>query len=119
MKPDVKRSIFFIIGIILSVVPPAAATLLYFPLWQQKGATAVVSGFAVLLLLISALPLWRLIKRILTSPSVWSIWLILFIIFALLCAIADEMKVICFVGFVSNAIGAVFFKLASRTKKTD
>ena len=31
-------------------------------------------------------------------------------------AIADEMQVISFVGFISNAIGAIFFKLSAKEK---
>lgn len=116
MKPKVKRRILFIIGLFVSVLPAMTATLLYFPLWQAKGAHAIVSGFALLLLLVSALPLWRFIKRTLSSPAVWSVWLMLFIIFALLSAIADEMKIIAFVGFVSNAAGAVFFKLSYKAE---
>lgn len=118
MKPDARTSVYFIIGTVLSVVPATLSVLMYFPLWQEKNVAAVVSGFTLLLLLISGLPLWRLMKRALASPSVWTVWLILFVIFALLSAIANEMKVICFVGFVSNALGAVFFRLAkSRASK--
>lgn len=116
MKPDVKRRIFFAIGMLVSVLPVLTATLLYFPLWQQKGAHAVVCGFSLLLLLVSALPLWRFIKHALSSAAVWGIWLTIFIIFALLSAIADEMQVISFVGFISNAIGAIFFKLSAKEK---
>ena len=50
--------------------------------------------------------------RILKSPAVYTLWLIAFIAFSSLSRIADEMTVISFFGFISNAAGAVLFRLA-------
>ena len=101
-------------AILACVIPPLAATLSYFPLWMRRGDAYVLSGFALCLVIISLLPFYKQMTRLLRSPASYLIWLILFIFFFLLSKIADEMTVISFVGFVSNLIGAIIFKLAHR-----
>lgn len=107
----IKRTALRLIGLALSVIPPAVATLMYFPLWREKGAVSVVSGFAVLLLILAAVPAIRYIKERFKTPSAHVMWLLLFIIFLSLSKIADEMTVISFVGFLSNLTASFFFRL--------
>ena len=116
MNKLVKRIVFTSLGLIFSVIPPALAVLLYFPVWVKSGAEYVVSGFAALLMIISLLPLFRLIRRALKSPSAYVIWLILFLVFLLVSRIADQMIVISFTGLVGSLIGAIFFGLAKRCR---
>ncbi len=108
-----KRSvILFLLGIIASTLPVASCVVLYFPLWESKGGGAIISGFSILLLALSALPLFKLWQRLLKSPSAHTVWFILFIIFFISSRIADEMTVISFVGFLGNLVGAIFVKLS-------
>lgn len=97
-----------------ATVPTAVAVLLYFPLWRSVGAEAVVSGFAVLLLALAGVPLFRYFKRRAKSPSAQTMWLIIFLFFLALSRIAEQMTVISFVGFLGNAFASVLFKLAER-----
>lgn len=113
MKAKLYKGIILrTLGIVVSVLPPAITALSYFPLWCAAGGEYVVSGFVALLLLLCVLPLFNIIKALLRSPSVWVMWLIAFIAFFSLSKIADEMVVISFIGFVSNVVGAILFKLA-------
>ncbi len=114
MKAKTKRAILFILGFAVSVIPAALAILSYFPIWIERGNGALFSGLTFLLLLIASVPLWKAIKRILSSPSAPILWFILFIAFYSLSKIADEMTVISFIGFVSNLIGALLFKLSRK-----
>ena len=66
-----------------------------------------------MLLLISALPIYRFIKAHIESFAVWGVWLVFFILFFLLERIAHEVTVISFSGFVGNLVGAILFKLSS------
>lgn len=102
------------LGLVLSVLPPTLATLSYFPIWIAEGGEFVASGLSLLLLLVSFLPLWNLIKRLLASPSVFTVWLIAFIAFFALSRIADEMTVISFIGFIGNLLGAICYRAAKR-----
>ena len=112
MKGGLRYFLFSTAGIILSVLPPVAAILVYFPLWLGKGGKEVLSGLSLLLLLVAVIPLFRVIKKIFESPSAPVIWLTVFIIFFMLRSIANEITVISFIGFVGNAVGALMFKLA-------
>ena len=109
-----KKPILRAAALAISILPSAITALLYFPLWAERGSGAVLSGFAAFLLLLSALPLYRLVKRLLSSPSVWVMWLFTFILFYTMSRIADEMTVISLVGAISNAIGAILFRIAGR-----
>lgn len=108
------NSILHILGISLCVIPPALCTLCYFPLWTKSGSATTIAGGAALLLVISAIPMIKLIKRHFSTPASYVFWLIAFIIFSLVSRVAHEMTVITFVGFISNLIGAIIFWIAKR-----
>ena len=109
-----RRLLLKFIGLFFSTVPAVAAILTYFPIWAKRDVGALISGFTLVLILIALIPLWRVIKRIFKTPSAYLIWFLIFVAFLLLSHICDEMIVISFTGFISNLIGAVFFKLARR-----
>ena len=104
------------LSVAVSVIPVVISTLSYFSLWRQRGSTALLSGTAVLLLFIASAPLFKLIRRALASPSIPLVWLVFFLLFFTLRSIADEITVISFVGFISNSIGALIFKIALKYK---
>ena len=110
----IKLAALRLLAIAISVIPPAVATLLYFPVWSAAGGELMMSGGTALLLVIAAMPLYNVVKAKLRSPAIWSIWLAAFTAFLFLSRIANEMTVICFVGFVSNLIGSIIFRLAGR-----
>ena len=114
-----RKAVFSGLGLIFSIVPVLTAILLYFPIWNERGGGTVLSGFALLLLLLAFVPLFRMIKAALKSPSSYTMWFIVFIIFFMLSKIADEMTVISFVGFVGNFVGSLFFKAARRIERRD
>ena len=109
-----KRSLLKVIAILSCTVPPISAVLLYFPLWREMGAEAALCGFTVLLLILCMIPFFSTIKRALSSPSATTMWLMFFLIFALISKIAEQMTVISFVGYIGNLVGSVFFKLSER-----
>lgn len=100
------------LGFSLCIVPPLICTASYFPIWKES--TQALSGGALLLLLISSIPIYKLIKRKLSSPASYIIWLVLFVVFFTLSSIAEQMTVISFFGFVGNLLGAICFKIAKR-----
>ena len=102
------------LGLMCSVIPPLLAVITYFPIWTDKGGSAVLSGTAILLLLICFLPLYKLLGNYLRSPSAPVVWLVVFLAFFALAEIADEMKVIAFWGFIGNLIGTFLFRIARK-----
>lgn len=113
---NAKRFTLVALSIAVSVIPVAAAALGYFSLWRERGSAEVLSGTALILLLLASAPLFKLIKRALASPSIPLVWLVFFLLFFTLRSIADEITVISFVGLISNSIGALLFKLAQKYK---
>ena len=105
------------LGLLISVGAPALATVTFFPLWQRAGGGALLSGFALFLLLLCSVPLLKLIKRVLATPSAPIVWLLVFTFFFIFERIASEVTVIALVGTVSNVIGAILFKIASTNRR--
>ena len=113
-----KRTLFYVLGIFFSVVPPTLATLFYFPLWIASGAHATVSGLCLFLLTLCALPLLRYLKEPGRSPSLPTLWGIVYLLVRALSAIIEQLLVISFVGLLSNLVGALFFRLSKRGERT-
>lgn len=109
--------LLYALGLCIAIIPPTAAILCYFPVWVERGGEYLLSGIAVLLLLIAFIPLSKLIKRALASASALTVWTALFIIFLAVSKIADEMVVITFVGMLSNAVGGGLMKIGERVKR--
>ena len=114
-----KRHALTLVGILVSVIPPALAILLYFPVWKSAGAVSVVSGFGMLLLTLASVPIFRIIKERFKSPSAHVMWLVLFVLFFALSKIADQMIVISFIGFVSNFSASFIFRAARGERDED
>jgi hypothetical protein len=110
-----KRTLLRVTGLALCVLPPALAVLDYFPLWLADGRKTT-SAFAFLLLLLCALPLWRQIKRWLASPSVWMLWLFVFVFLSLFASIIEGLTAVAFFGFLGGLPGALLLKLADRDR---
>lgn len=100
-------------GLALCVLPPALATLEHFPIWFSEGRTAL-SAVAVLLLLLAALPLIRLVRKHLRSPSAWMLWLALWAGLAVLRPILTAVETIALVSFPTSLLGALCLRLARR-----
>jgi hypothetical protein len=107
-KSVFARFCLHILGISLCTLPPAVCTLLYFPIWKYNSEKALAGG-VVILLIISAYPLFKLMKKRLASPASYTVWLIIFLAFATLSRIADEMTFISFWGLLGNLLGSVCF----------
>lgn len=118
-----KRLLLRLLGYAFCVVPPALATLERFPLWAREGGAPVVSGLALLLLLLAAVPLKRglsfALQRFLRSPSALGIWFFLWLISLWLSRIADAVAAIALVGVLGSLIGSLFFRLSVKGEVKD
>ena len=112
-----KELLLILLGLAICILPPLAAIITYFPIWAERGGAATLSGLALLLMLFAFSPMLKALRRILRSPASYTMWFIGFIIFFALSRIAEQMTVICFIGFVSNLIGAVFFRASKKHNK--
>lgn len=97
----------------LDVCGPFVATITQFPIWVEKSSEATVSGLFLMFAILSAIPLAKQIKEFIKSPSVWVLWIVLFAFFVVLRNIIDEMVIVCFVGMLSNIVGAGIYKVGN------
>ena len=114
MKREITGLALRFASLLLATVPVIAATLSYFSLWRKEGPLTMLSGFTLLLLLLSLSPLIKLVKRYFKSPTATAMWFFVFLIFFALSKIADEMVVISFVGYLGNLAGAFLWKISRR-----
>lgn len=106
------------LGFCLCILPPAVCTLYYFPLWREMGYQSCIAGGTALLLALSIIPLYKLIKRGFEGFSSYMMWLLLFLLFFGMSRIAEQMTVISFVGFIGNLLGSVCFYIAKKIRRT-
>lgn len=117
MRRTTKGKILKISALVLDVGTPLAATMTQFPMWINRSAGATVSGTFVLFALLSAIPFFKQIKAFFKSPSVWVMWIIMFVVLVVLREIIDEMVIICFAGALANIMGAALYKIGERFEK--
>ena len=107
-----------ILGFSLCILPPAICTLSYFPLWKSVGYESCIAGGTALVLALTIIPIYKLIRQRLTSFSSYIMWLFLFLLFFGMSKIAAQMTVISLVGFIGNLLGAICFRLGARGEVT-
>ena len=100
------------VAVIIDIVAPLVAIFVQFPIWVDRSSGATVSGLAVLLLVIAAIPLKNKIMQWLKSPSIPVLWAVLFFASVIIVKILNEVIVIAFVGMVANLIGAAIDAIA-------
>lgn len=111
---DIKKLSLTVIGAMLCIAPPAVTTLCYFPLWVEKSATTTVSGLSMILILVSIVPLFKLVKDHLKSPSAPILWACVCVFAMMFRTIIDQVVVIAFVGTISSIAGFFIFKARDR-----
>lgn len=110
MNNKLKYNGLTALGALLCIAPPAVATLCFFPLWVEKSSSATVSGLSLILILISIIPLLRIIKEYISSPSATLVWIIVGVFCLAFKSIVEQILVISFVGALSSIAGTIVFK---------
>ena len=106
------------IAVVIDVGAPLIATLTQFTIWVERSAEATVSGLCLVFALLSAVPMFRYLKRFLRSPAMPIVWGVILCFLLSLRAIVDEMIMISAVGFVANLIGWALDRFAKRIKES-
>lgn len=94
----------------LSIVPPFICTLAFFPVWVASSAECTVSGIALVLILLCAIPAFRAIKEYMKSPSAPIIWGIITVLAYALKSIIDQVFVISLVGTITSVAAMFVFR---------
>lgn len=110
MLKDKKYLALTAAGYALSILPPFICTIAFFPVWVATSAESTVSGIALVLLLICAIPAFRAIKQYMKSPSAPIVWGIIAVISYALKSIIDQVFVIALVGTLSSVAAMLVFR---------
>ena len=116
MSNKMKLRLIGLLGLIISIVPPLATTLVYFPFWCEKSNEAAISGGVLFLGIICLVPLYKKLGQSFRSPSAPVMWGMLAVFMYAMKSIAEQVYVIAIVGTISNLIGVLIFKLKKRYK---
>lgn len=108
-----------VLGALLCIAPPAVVTLYYFPIWVEKSSSATVSGLSLILILISIIPLFRIVKEHISSPSAPVVWILVCLFCFAFKSIIDQILVISFVGAVSSIAGMFIFWARDKGEKKE
>lgn len=119
MSNTLKRRLLKGTALTVDVLPPFIATIAQFPIWIEKSADATLSGVFIVLAFLSCIPFLKQIKAFIKSPSVPILWLVMFVFLTALSNIISQMIVVCFVGAISNAVGAIIYKLGDSIDRED
>lgn len=111
-----RARVYKVVGLCLSVIPPAVTALCYFPLWFSSRGSAF-SVLSILLLALCLLPFRRAIRDYMKSPSAWQMWFVLWVGLTLFARICNGLRVVACVGSLSGLAGEVFFWLARRASE--
>ena len=114
-----KYSGLTVLGAMLCIVPPAVTTLCYFPLWVETSSSATVSGLSLFLVLVSIIPLFKILKSYMEYPSAPVVWILIAVFCLAFKAIIDQVLVISFVGAVSSVAGMIVFWVRNKGAKQE
>lgn len=112
------RRLLRLIALAVCIIPPVKVTIGCIPLWLGKengieGFTGmIIPGFAVIVFLFCAIPLFKYIFSKLKTPSAWLIWSVMWVLSELIAKIINEMRVITFVGAICNIVGLILWKIS-------
>ena len=107
--------VLYAIGLTVCIVPPLLATLEHFPVWvKEEGQKVVVPATAVVLLILSAYPLFRFLRKKLKTPSVWMVWVLLWIVLRALRPVIDGMISVAGIGAICNVAGATLMFISRK-----
>ena len=111
------KTFWRILGLFLCVLPPTLATLEHCPLWLGRGESAL-SLLALCLLALAAIPLFRIFRAHLRSPSAWLVWFLLWLFLTVSAPIFTAVRTIALISFPTSLAGALCFRLAKGDKES-
>jgi len=106
-----KRKLLKAMGYALCVVPAALSALEHFPLWLSETKSSL-SLLGVLLLALCLWPFKRGLKKVWKNPSIWMLWLCLYIGLKLTVPLAQGLLAVAGVALPFSLLGAVCFRLS-------
>ena len=110
MRNSTKGALMKKSALVMAVGCPIGAALTQFPVWVEDSAEATVSGLFLVVALLSAVPIFRLMRDRLKSPFMPLIWIAITVALLALRAIINDLILIGAIASVSNTAGWALYK---------
>ena len=114
MKPW-KRNLLKLFSLALCTVPPALATIYYFPIWYEESKfEIIIPGVTVICFCLCSIPLLRWVIKRIKTPAVWMVWTVMAVLLVAMEKILPQLTIICEIGAATNIVGALLWKFAEK-----
>lgn len=114
-------AIAYVVGIMLCVIPTVVAAASSLPLIANKDAESTLSGVFIVALIAAALPIYKVLIKLLKSPSVAVVLWLFFGVFFLVGKMTPEtikgLTTVFLWGAIGNTLGVISFKLSATWKE--
>ena len=111
----------YLVGIIFCVIPTFIAAIVKLPLIANRDAESTLSGVFIVALIATALPIYKLLTKLLKSPSVAVVLWLFWGLFALVGLMTPEtikgLTTVFLWGAIGNTLGVLAFKLSAMWKE--
>ncbi len=119
MTNSTKGSIMKKSAIAMAVGCPIGAAATQFPVWVHESAEATMSGMFLVIVLLSSIPIFRLMRDRLKSPFMPLLWIAFTVVLLALRAIIDDLILIGGIASISNTAGWALYKGGCAVEKKE
>lgn len=119
MTNTTKASLMKKAALVMAIGCPIGAAATQFPVWVNESAEATVSGMFLIVVLLSSVPIFRLMRDRLKSPFMPLIWIVFTAALLALRAIIDDLILIGAIASVSNTAGWALYKGGCAVEKKE
>lgn len=114
MKRKTASKLIYVIGMMGAIGAPAISFLSKFPVLKEHNYDQAVSWFAVLILALCCVPFFKKIRELFKSPDATVMWLVIFILIAVIEPIVAGIKLVAFCGVCGNLFGKLMFFISKK-----
>ena len=119
MTNTTKGSLMKKAALVMAVGCPIGAAATQFPVWVHESAEATMSGMFLVIVLLSSIPIFRLMRDRLKSPFMPFLWIAVTVVLLALRAIIDDLILIGGIASISNTVGWALYKGGCAVEKKE
>lgn len=119
MRNSTKGSLMKNSALVMAVGCPIGAAATQFPVWVHESAEATMSGMFLVIVLLSSIPIFRLMRDRLKSPFMPLLWIAFTVVLLALRAIIDDLILIGGIASISNTAGWALYKGGCSVEKKE
>lgn len=119
MTNTTKASLMKKAALVMAIGCPIGAAATQFPVWVHESSEATMSGMFLVIVLLSSIPIFRLMRDRLKSPFMPLLWIAFTVVLLALRAIIDDLILIGGIASISNTAGWALYKGGCAVEKKE